>query len=129
VNRAGKIVLASVGFVIGVALVVTLREATLSTHEEVEQGSQMELVLSAHAKRPEQGQTVAELVEAQLLTCRLQTKSEIVEPLEPQGDDDEFRAVLAPAMDETDQRQFHGCLQDWLIDRVQVRVVSFEEVS
>jgi hypothetical protein len=129
VKRAGKIAFAIVGFAVGVALVVLLREATLSTHEEVAPASQVELVLSAHAKRPEHGQTLAELVEAQLATCKLQTKSEIVEPLAPQGDDTHFRAVLAPAMDDTDTRQFRGCLQDWFIDRVSVRVVSLEAVN
>ena len=31
--------------------------------------------------------------------------------------------------DQTDRRQFRGCLEDWTIDQLVVDVVSFDEVS
>jgi hypothetical protein len=32
-------------------------------------------------------------------------------------------------MDETDQRQFRGCLEDWVIDHVQADVVRLEPIG
>ena len=67
------------------------------------------------------------MVEAQLLACRLEVSSDLVGPIEPQGDG-RFRAVLTPSMDETNRRQFRGCLEDWLIDQFQLDVIRLAEV-
>ena len=52
-----------------------------------------------------------------------------VEPLPPRPDDDDalYRAVLQPAMDQTNRRQFRGCLEDWTLDQLLVDVVAFED--
>ena len=55
--------------------------------------SQIELVVSAQTEGGEHDQTLAEMVEAQLLTCRLEVKSDLAGPIEPLGDG-RFRAVL-----------------------------------
>ena len=68
--------LALVGLTLGVTGVLALREATLSTHEPVA-GRETELVVSARTEGGEQGQTLAEMVEAQLLTCRLEVNSDL----------------------------------------------------
>ena len=65
------------------------------------------------------------MVEAELQTCRLEVTSVLVGPVEPLGDG-QFRAVLAPAMDETNRRQFKGCVEDWTIDQVLLGVVSLD---
>jgi hypothetical protein len=124
----GRVLLGAVGLAIGVVAVLALREATLSTHEPVTDASRMELVVHARIRNAEQGQTLPEMVEAQLQTCRLEVTSDLVGPVEPLGDG-RFRAVLAPAMDETNRRQFKGCVEDWTIDQVLLGVVSLDAVD
>ncbi len=116
-----------VGLAVGVAGVLALREATLSTHEAVT-GREMELVVSASTAGGEQGQTLAEMVEAQLLTCRLEVSSDLAGPIEELGDG-RFRAVLVPAMDQTNRRQFRGCVEDFVTDHLQIDIVELNEVG
>jgi hypothetical protein len=118
------ILLGVVGLGIGLVGVFALREATLSTHD-APPGRDMKLVVSAKTKDPERSQTLAEMVEAQLLTCRLEVNSDLAGPIEPLGDG-RFRVILEPAMDDTDRRQFRGCVEDWIIDHVQINIVEFE---
>lgn len=118
----GRVVLGAIGLGVGVVAVLSLREATLSTHEPVV-GDEMELVVSANTKGGERSQTLAEMVEAQLQTCRLEVNSDLAGPIEPLGDG-RFRAVLTPAMDETDRRQFRGCVEDFVIDHVQINMIQ-----
>jgi hypothetical protein len=121
----GRLVLGALGLAIGFGGVLALREATLSTHgEEVE--PQIELVVSADTEGGEQGQTLAEMVEAQILACRLEITSDLVGPIEALGEG-RFRAVLAPSMDETNRKQFRGCLEDWVIDHVRLNVLHLDE--
>jgi hypothetical protein len=118
----GRVVLGAIGLAVGVVAVLALREATLSTHEPVT-GDEMELVVSARTEGGEQNQTLPEMVEAQLQTCRLEVTSDLAGPIEPLGDG-RFRAVLTPAMDETNRRQFRGCVEDFMIDHVQINVIQ-----
>jgi hypothetical protein len=120
-----RVLLGAVGLAIGVVGVLALREATLSTHEPVTDAREMELVVHARMRNAEATQTLSEMVEAQLQTCRLEVTSDLVGPIEPLGDG-RFRAVLAPAMDETNRRQFKGCVEDWTIDQVLLGVVSLD---
>jgi hypothetical protein len=117
-----RVLLGAIGLGVGVVAVLALREATLSTHEPVT-GDEMELVVSANTKGGEQNQTLPEMVEAQLQTCRLEVTSDLAGPIEPLGDG-RFRAVLTPAMDETNRRQFRGCVEDFMIDHVQINVIQ-----
>ncbi len=121
-----RILLGLVGLGIGVVLVLALREATLSTHEPVA-AERMELVVHAKTKGGEKGQTLAEMVEAQLSTCRLEVTSDLAAPIESLGDGN-FRTVLSPALDETDRKQFRGCVGDWLIDHLQMSVVELQDL-
>lgn len=118
----GRVVLGAIGLGVGIVAVLALREATLSTHEPVT-GDEMELVVSANTKGGEQNQTLLEMVEAQLQTCRLEVTSDLAGPIQPLGDG-RFRAVLTPAMDETNRRQFRGCVEDFVIDHVQINVIQ-----
>jgi hypothetical protein len=122
----GRIALGAVGLGAGVVAVLALREATLSTHEQVV-GQDMAVIVSATTKGGEGGQTLAEMVEAQLLTCRLEVTSDFAGPIEPLGDD-RFRAVLTPALDDTNRRQFRGCVEDFMIDHVQINVVELTDL-
>jgi hypothetical protein len=124
-RKVGRIALGVVGLAIGVVAVLALREATLSTHEEVVGAREVTLVVHAATKSGEPSQTLPEMVEAQLLACRLEVNSDVDGPIESLGDG-RFRAVLVPAMDETDQRQFRGCLEDWIVDHLQLNVEELE---
>ena len=125
---AVRVALALIGLVIGIGMVLALREATLSTHEPVPHDSRIELVVAAHTKGGETNQTLDEMVEAQLLACRLEVTSDLVGAIEPVGDD-RFRAVLTPSMDETNRRQFRGCVEDWVIDGVRLDVIHFADTT
>jgi hypothetical protein len=116
-----------VGLGIGVAGVLALREATLSTHEPVS-AREMQLVVSAKTHGGEPDQTLAEMVEAQLLTCRLEVTSDLAGPIESLGDG-RFRVVLVPAMDQTNKRQFRGCVEDFVTDHLQIDVLELEEAG
>lgn len=120
--RPGRILLGLVGLTIGVVAVLALREATLSTHQRTT-GRGTELIVAAKTKGGEHNQTLPEMVEAQLLTCRLEVTSDLDGPIE-RLDNGRFRAVLDAALDETDRRQFRGCVEDWIVDHLQVDVVE-----
>jgi len=119
---------AIVALAVTVVAVVMLRDATLSTHQDVDPDSRIELVLRVRTNSVEAGQTLDEMAEAQLLTCRLEVSSDPVSPLEDLGDG-RFRVELVPSMDETDRRQFRGCLEDFVIDHVQTDVERLEPVG
>jgi hypothetical protein len=116
------------GLAVGFLAVSALREATLSTHQRVDPDSQTELVLTADARGAERTQSLAELVDAQVRMCRMEVNSDLVGEITPQGDN-EFRAVLQPAMDETNRRQFRGCVEDWLLDHVRVNVTELRDLE
>jgi hypothetical protein len=124
--RLGRIALGVVGLGIGIVAVLALREATLSTHEEVA-ARETDLVLSAKTKGGEPNQTLSEMVEAQLLSCRLEVESDLSGPIERVGDG-RYRAVLVPALDESNRRQFRGCVEDWIIDHVQLDVLELTNI-
>ena len=136
---AGRSVLGLVGLAVGVAGVLALREATLSTHQRVPPGSRTVVVVESETDHGERGQTVTEMTEALLLTCRLEVTSDLVgeiEVVETEGDlsvdEDQFgvfRAVLQPSLDETNERQFRGCLEDWTMDQLLVDVLRIERID
>jgi hypothetical protein len=120
--------LGAVGVAAGVVGVGALREATLSTHHPVPEGSRVELVVSAEARGAEPGQALVELVDAQVRQCRLEVTSDVVGGVETLGPG-RFRFVLAPAMDETNRRQFRGCLEDWTADHVLLDVEALDDID
>jgi hypothetical protein len=122
----GRLVLGAVGLAVGVLGVVAVRDATLSTHQPAVPGSEVEVVVSARSEGAEQGQSLPELVEALLLTCRLEVPADLASPIRDEGGG-QFRVTLAPALDKTDRRQLRGCIEDWTIDQLLVDVVSFED--
>jgi hypothetical protein len=124
--RLGKIALAVIGLGIGVVGVLALREATLSTHEDVD-ARETRLVLFGETKGGEEDQTLSEMVEAQVLTCRLEVESDLAGPIERLGHG-RYRAVLVPALDDSNQRQFRGCLEDWVIDHVRLDVEKLNQI-
>ena len=121
----GRMALGAVGLAVGLLGTIALRDATLSTHDAIEPGSRVDLVVSARSKGAERGQTLPEMVEALLNSCRLEVHSDLVSPIQEDGDG-RFRVTLEPRPDETDRRQLRGCLEDWTIDHLWVDLVAFE---
>jgi hypothetical protein len=122
--RLRHLVLAVAGIVLGALAVGALREATLSTHHHVPRATQATVVLQAETKGGEPGQTLAEMVDAIVLACRLEVgRSDLVERRD--DGDGRFVAVLEPGMDQTNARQLRGCLEDWTVDHVRIDVVAF----
>ena len=126
-------VLGAVGLVVGIVGVLALREATLSTHQPIDPDSQVEVVFDAEARHREEGQTVDELAEALVVACRLEVSSDLVGEVEPyddpDGDGDRYRAVLQPAFDDTNERQFRGCMEDFTLDQLRAHVLRIEPVA
>jgi hypothetical protein len=136
IRRVGRIALTLLlglaGLGLGLVAVSALREATLSTHQPVSPGSKVEVTVKARSHNTEQIQTLEEAVEAQLLTCRLEVASDIVEEqAEPQQEGNEgiFTVVLQPQLDETNRRQFKGCVEDFVIDGLQMDVLEMRDLT
>ena len=128
-----RVVLGLVGLVLGGLAVSALREATLSTHQAIAASSTVEVVVEVESEGRERNQSESEMIDALFLICRLEVNSDLVgevEPLPPRPDDDDalYRAILQPAMDQTNRRQFRGCLEDWTLDQLLVDVVAFEDI-
>lgn len=115
-----KLVGGVLGLLAVVGAILLVRDATLSIHEPVHPDSSVELVVRVSTNGNERGQTVDEITEAVLLACRLEVNSDVT-TLEDLGDR-RYRARLAPGMDDTDRRQFRGCLEDWTVDHVRLDV-------
>jgi hypothetical protein len=122
--RTTPVILGVVGVAAGLLGLRAVRDATLSTHTtKIADDSRIELIVDASIHRNEAQQAIDEIVEAQIVTCRLEVNSDVVGEIEALGHN-RFRAVLTPSMDHTNQRQFRGCLEDWIIDHVSLNVVS-----
>jgi len=128
VKVVARVALGLLGLALGAVGVSALREATMSTHQRVSPTSRVEVVVSARSEGAERDQTLAELVEALVLTCRLEVASDVDGAIEALGSD-RFRFVLVPSLDQTNRRQFRGCVEDWTIDQVRADVVSLTELG
>jgi hypothetical protein len=121
-----RIALATVGVLIGVVGVLSLRSATLTTHQPVDPDSKLELVVAASTHLGEPDQTLDEMVNALVLACRLRVNTDLDGVMQSEGNG-HFRGTLSPALDSSNRRQFRGCLEDWAIDHLQVEVISLTE--
>ena len=107
-----------------VGAIVALRETTMTRHTPVDASTEMELVL--HASSNVDDAHLDEMVEALFSTCQLQVATNPTGPPTPLGDDT-YLLGMRPALDESDQRQLVGCLEDAVLDRLQATVVSLGE--
>lgn len=121
--RPGAVVLGAVGIAVGTGAVLAMREATLSTHQPVGRDSEVVIELQAEVNDPEGGRTTDDMVEALLTACRLEVDHSEVVVLSSDGDG-RYTAVLRPGLDQTNQRQLRGCLEDFSIDHLRVDVLA-----
>jgi hypothetical protein len=123
----GRVVLGTIGIALGGASVLALKEATLSTHHVVDKDTRAVIVLEARSKGAERGRPLSAMVETLLLQCRLEVAhTELEGEIQHRGD--RFEATLRPSLDETNQRQLRGCLEDWSIDHLMIDVLSISTV-
>ncbi len=62
------------------------------------------------------------------LACRLEVNSDVVSEAFDVVGPSSFQFVLQPALDDADERQLRGCLEDVRIDQLQLEVVAMERV-
>jgi len=126
VNGLLKVAAAGAGLAIGATAVLLVREATLSTHQPVPADSEATVVLDVDTRSRERDQHPSEMVTALLTLCRLEVSSDLVGEVVALGEG-RYRAVLTPALDQTNQRQFRGCVEDWTIDGLRADVVDLDQ--
>ena len=119
------------GALVMIAALIGLRllaDAALTTHDEVDPDSQMEVVVSGRITAQAE-YNLAEGVDRLVKFCQLEVgRSAVVTPLE-QISDNQFRFVFQPALDDADQRQFRGCFQDMTVDHMLGSVESIEPLT
>lgn len=120
--RSTLVTVVAVAVAAVVAGVLFLRAETMSTHTESPPGSRTEVVVEAATWNNPRSATQAELTHAVVLTCRLEVDAELrTSALRPVGQR-AYAFMLEPALDESDEKQLHGCLEDAMVDHVQLRV-------
>lgn len=124
----GRALMGSVLVVVVLGGVYLLREATMSTHYATGADTRLVVVVEASSNRAEPGTTLDELAEAQVSTCVLEVSTNRDGEVERvPGTDDRFSFTLRPALDSTDRKQYEGCLEDWSVDHLRLRVVSMTD--
>ena len=120
-----RLVARCVGGVVALALlggaVLALRDATLSEHEPMPPDSSSTFVVRARDHRAEDG--LSDAADAMIRLCELEVGPGLELPIE-RLDEQHFRFVMRPGLDETDVIQFTGCLEDWKIDNLKLSVDS-----
>ena len=124
-------VIAITAAIVGVGgAIYLLREATMSTHYETGPDSQMVVEVRAASNRAEEGVSVEQLARAQLGVCALDvSRGHGNDIRRVAGTDDRFVITLQPALDSTDRKQYRGCLEDWSVNHVLLRVESMTETT
>lgn len=121
-----RLVLVVVGLVVAGFAVVQMAELTMTRHDPVDPNSRLAVVVEARTKGYT-GFSQLNMARSLFLACRLEVNSSVVPEAFEVVDSGTFRFVLQPALDEADQRQLHGCLEDARIDQLQVEVLAMEE--
>jgi hypothetical protein len=108
--------------------VYLLREATMSTHYDTGPDSRLDVVVRASSNRAEPGVTLLQAAAAQIDSCALEVSARREGDLRVlDGGSGHLGVTLAPALDSTDRKQYRGCLEDWSVDHLLVRVVSMTD--
>ncbi len=123
-----RLLLAMLGLVAAGLAVVQMAELTMTRHEPVDPSSRLAVLVEADTKGYT-GFSQLQMTRSLFLACRLEVNANVVsEAFEVVGPGT-FRFVLQPALDEADERQLHGCLEDARIDQLQLEVVAMERIA
>ena len=110
--------------------IAAMREATQSRHIEMPPGSKVRVVIAPRSNRPESSQSIERVVMAQISFCQLEVGSELLGDLEElDGEPLRYAFEMEPALDETDRKQFRGCVEDWIVDNHRIDVTEIEEIT
>ena len=121
-------VAAAVAAMLVVIGVLVLRERTMSRHEPRVPGTATEIVVEAATNAGAAATT--EFTRALVGICRLEVDAELVsEPERVSDQHHRYRLVLAPALDEFDERQIHGCLEDARVNHLQLEVLTLRRLQ
>ena len=125
-GRQPLLVVATVVIVLGG--VYLLRDATMSTHYPTGPDSRLDVVVRASSNRSEPGVTLIQAAAAQVDACALEVSARREGDLRVlDGDAGRLAVTLQPALDSTDRKQYRGCLEDWSVDHLMVRVESMTD--
>jgi hypothetical protein len=116
----------AVGVFALVAAIVTLREATQSRHVRMGPDTVMEVVVEASSNEP--AANLTGLVSALFLVCEGEVATNPLGSPHRLGGTT-FLLRMQPALDETDRRQFGGCMEDAKLDHLQAKVLSMRQVA
>jgi hypothetical protein len=100
-----------------------LREAAESRPDAGRSGT---TTLQLEVRTRETGSTTAQIVDALWIACRLRLPADAVLVASDVVAPGEAELVVSPALGRTDHRQFVGCLQDAVLDRVRADVTGWE---
>ncbi len=107
--------------------VVAMAEFTMSRDRGVDPASRMAVTVEART-RGENFFTRLEMTRALFLSCRLEVDARLVSDAMTVLGPESFRFVIRPALNESDRRQLHGCLEDARIDQLQLDVLEMERI-
>lgn len=107
--------------------VVTMAEFTMSRDRGVDPESRMAVTVEART-RGETFFTRLEMTRALFLSCRLEVNGTLLSDAMTILGPESFRFVVRPALNESDRRQLHGCLEDARIDQLQLDVLEMERI-
>ena len=125
-SRSPVLVVATAVIVVGGTYL--LRDATMSTHYETGPDSRLDVVVQASSNRAEPGVTLIQAASAQVDACALEVSARREGDLRVlDGETGRLSVTLRPALDSTDRKQYRGCLEDWSVDHLLVRVVSMTD--
>lgn len=119
-------VLIVVGVVTVLAIGLFLMDKTLSRHEEVAAASELVVEMTVATRTGAEAGN-AEFAEALIVLCQVEVRGRMVDSSLATIGHNRYRFVIRPSLDDTDQRQLSGCLQDFWIDNVLANVVSMDE--
>lgn len=111
-----------------VAAVIVLREATMTVHHPVPAGSRLDVVVQAESNLRDD-RSVEARTGALVELCRAEAADGTSVTEFTRHDDGRFALTIEPSLDESDQRQLQGCLQDLRLPHLQLRVVSIDHVG
>lgn len=117
------VVVIAIATVIGIDF---LRDETMSTPDPPDPDAVMVLTLDVDTR--EAFGSVDDLVEALYVACRVRLPDETQLLESTESADGLGRLVVAPAVGETGERRFVGCLEDATIDRVNADLVTMEKI-
>ncbi|MDP9072435.1 MAG: hypothetical protein M3N68_14350 [Actinomycetota bacterium] len=68
------------------------------------------------------------MTRALFMACRLQVTVDLVEQAFERVSPSAFRFVVQPALNESDRRQLHGCLEDARLEHLQLDVLAMRQL-